>query len=57
MHALDPNFYLAALVAIVGGIGWALRLEGRVNTTDRRFDDLRADVQYIRERIDQAIDQ
>ena len=57
MHTLDPNFYLAALMAIVGGIGWALRLEGRVNTADRRFDDLRDDVQYIRQRIDQAIDQ
>ena len=54
---LDPNFYLAAFITIVGGIGWALRLEGRVNTADRRFDDLRDDVQYIRQRIDQAIDQ
>ena len=52
---LDPNFYLAAIIAVVSGIGWAIRLEGRVNTTDRRFDDLKEDVQYIRSRIDEAM--
>jgi hypothetical protein len=52
---LDPNFYLAAAITVIGGIAWALRLEGRVNTTQSRFDDLKADVQYIRSRIDRAI--
>lgn len=53
----DPNFYLAAALTIGGGIVWALRLEGRVNTTDKRFEDLKEDVSYIRERIDKALDQ
>jgi hypothetical protein len=35
---------------------WLIRLEGRVNTTEQRFSDLREDVQYIRDRIDDALD-
>jgi hypothetical protein len=34
---------------------WLIRLEGRVDTQAARHADLKEDVQYIRERIDRAI--
>jgi hypothetical protein len=39
----------------VTGLVWLIRLEGRVNTTRELHDELRADVTYIRSRIDTAI--
>jgi hypothetical protein len=56
VQTLDPGFYLTAALTILGGIAWALRLEGRVNTTTERFEDLKNDVNYIRRRIDEALD-
>lgn len=54
MTLLEPN-YLPLSLAIVGAVIWLIRLEGRVNTYCQRVDDLKADVQYIRERIDRAL--
>jgi len=51
----DPNSYIPAVAAIVTGIVWAVRLEGRVNSADQRFKDLKEDIDYIRERIDRAL--
>lgn len=48
----------AALVVGVPAISvvvWLLRLEGRVNTQDALQSQMRADVTYIRERIDRAL--
>jgi hypothetical protein len=50
-----PDFYLAAALTVVGGIAWALRLEGRVNKNEALHAELKEHVQYIRDRIDQAL--
>lgn len=42
-------------VPILGGVIWLIRLEGRVNTHQALHDALKDDVQYIRERIDRAL--
>jgi len=52
---LDPDSYLPPLMVIIAGIVWAVRLEGRVNSADQRFKDLKEDIDYIRERIDRAL--
>jgi len=54
MQNLDP---LAIAPLVIGVIVWLVRLEGRVNTTEQRFSDLKADVQYIRDRIDDVLNQ
>jgi hypothetical protein len=53
---------IAAVSGFVTAIVWLVRLEGRVNGHDRehrqhqeRHDEMRADVAYIRERIDRAV--
>ena len=51
----EPNSYLPAVMVIVAGIVWAVRLEGRVNSADQRFKDLKEDIDYIRSRIDRAL--
>jgi len=49
-------------LSVIGAGVWLLRLEGRINTHDsqhadltRRHDDLKADLVYIRSRIDRAL--
>lgn len=50
-----------------GVVAWAVRLEGRINTSDARYDALqkayladagetREDIQYIRERLDRVLE-
>lgn len=56
MQTLDPSFVSIALPALAALV-WLIRLEGRVNTSESRFNDLKTDVEYIRNRIDQALDQ
>lgn len=46
----------AIVLPVLGAIIWLIRLEGRVNTSEKRFDDLKDDVKYIRERIDNALE-
>ena len=59
--------YLLIGTLAVGGVVWAVRLEGRVNAQDVRvdgveqqqkaaIDQVRTDLAYIRSRIDQALD-
>jgi hypothetical protein len=43
-------------VPIVGALAWLFRLEGRVDKAETQVTDVKADVQYIRERIDRALD-
>jgi hypothetical protein len=55
------------LVPSIGALAWLFRLEGKVNTHEKVIEDVKdnhekaisdvkADVRYIRERIDRAID-
>lgn len=46
---------LAVGVPALGVVIWLLRLEGRVNTQDIINQQVRADLTYIRQRIDQAL--
>lgn len=39
----------------IGAVIWFVRLEGRVNTQEALHGRLSADVTYIRERIDKAL--
>lgn len=51
LQTIDPQ----VVIAVIGAIVWLVRLEGRVNTADTRFKDLKDDVTYIRDRIDEVI--
>lgn len=42
-------------IPAVGGLVWLIRLEGRVNTQDVLHQEMKEDVQYIRQRIDAAL--
>jgi hypothetical protein len=70
---LEQGTALTVALAMVGGVVWLVRLEGRINNHDathaehvsrhtqireeieRRHHELRADIVYIRERIDKAL--
>lgn len=52
---MDVTAFVTVAVPVVGVIVWLVRQEGRINSHDREFDDLKDDVRYIRERIDRAI--
>ena len=52
---IDPQSFLAVALPAVAVIIWLVRLEGRVNTGEQRVTDLKADVKYIRDRIDAAL--
>lgn len=47
--------YATIGIPIFLGLVWLIRLEGRLNTAVALQDRLSADVQYIRRRIDQAL--
>ena len=58
----DSGAIVTGVLAVIGGVVWLVRLEGRVNTNESKHDalkdshdDLKADVKYIRERIDDAL--
>lgn len=55
MDGLTVQGAVVIATPVVIGLVWLIRLEGRVNTHDKRHEDLKADVQYIRARIDQAL--
>ncbi len=63
----DPGTIVTAVGLAVGALVWLVRLEGRVNSHEREIQDIkrghdtdneqiRSDRQYIRERIDRAIE-
>lgn len=67
MTELSPQAAITIAAGAITGLVWLVRLEGRVNGHDRELKDtkdthseeittLRADVQYIRQRIDSALD-
>lgn len=58
-EGLRVTIEMSTLLAVGGpalAVGlWLVRLEGRVNVHESQLGDLRADVKYIRERIDDAL--
>lgn len=52
---MDAQVVIALATLAIGGVVWLVRLEGRVNANENRTDDLREDVTYIRNRIDDAL--
>jgi len=52
----DPGTLIVVILAVIAGIVWLVRLEGRINGHDREMSQVRDDIAYIRDRIDRAID-
>lgn len=46
---------LTLVLSAIGVVVWLVRLEGRVNTQDRMHAELKGHVEYIRDRIDEAL--
>ena len=46
---------VAILVPAIGALAWLMSVHGRVSSHDRELQDIKADVRYIRARIDRAI--
>lgn len=46
--SVDPGTMLAASGMVVGVVVWLVRLEGRMNVTDAKSEDLKADVIEIK---------
>lgn len=55
MMTLTTEGWITLVSLGVGAIFWFARLEGRVNTAEKRHADLKEDVKYIRDRIDDAL--
>jgi hypothetical protein len=53
--ALDAPFALALAVSAVGVVVWLVRLEGRINKSEGRLEDMNEHLKYIRQRIDAAL--
>ena len=53
--AVDAQLILSVAVPAVGVVVWLLRLEGRVNTHDVLQKSMKEDIEYIRDRIDRAL--
>ena len=65
---MDTAALVGAGLACIGGLVWAVRIEGKVlahdreieqlgQHTDDKIDQLRADIAYIRQRIDKALEE
>lgn len=52
---MDQGAAVTGVLAVIGGIFWFARLESRISTQEQRHGDLKEDVKYIRERIDEAL--
>jgi hypothetical protein len=51
----DPGTITTIVGLAVAGLVWLVRLEGRVNAHDSTISQIRDDLEYIRGRIDSAI--
>ena len=45
---MDNGTILAGVGMLVGGLVWLVRLEGRLNVTDSRYGDMKADLDEIK---------
>lgn len=59
---VDTSGAVAAVVAVVGALWWLFRLQSRIDVLESVSsglrvvtDGLKADIQYIRQRIDEAL--
>jgi hypothetical protein len=52
---IEPQTFVAVAVPAVGVLVWLVRLEGRIDKNESVTSALRADVTYIRDRIDAAL--
>lgn len=60
---VDQGAAITGILAVICGVVWLVRLEGRVDKGETNHanlkeshDDLKTDVKYIRQRIDEALD-
>ena len=51
---MSPQIWVV-IAPLVMGLVWLIRLEGRVNTSALLLEAVRADLAYIRGRIDDAV--
>jgi hypothetical protein len=51
----DPGTIVTIAGLAIAGLVWLVRLEGRVNGHDKMLEQMRDDLEYIRGRIDSAI--
>ena len=54
---MDIKIIIAMVTAAVGVIVWLVRMEGRINGHDDAITSMRADLHYIRTRIDKALEE
>lgn len=54
VQSFDPNV-IALSIPAIGVLVWLVRLEGRVNTNEALQKNVLAEVLYIRQRIDRAL--
>ena len=52
---LSPELAITLGLAGIGGLIWFVRLEGRVDKNEALHVELRGHVEYIRDRIDDAL--
>jgi hypothetical protein len=53
---MSEGAIMTAVISVLTGIVWLVRLEGRINGHDREIKQTRDDIAYIRGRIDRAIE-
>lgn len=60
---LEPGFLFSLAVTLIGGVAWAVRVEGRVNGHDRLFEERdkalaerHTELQYRLTRIETKLD-
>lgn len=63
---ITPNFILSVLLSVIALVSWAVRIESKVYAHEREIDQLRKetlrvvdevrkDLTYVRERLDELI--
>jgi len=52
---LEPGMVLTLGATCVAGLVWLIRLEGRINLNESVTKALSEDIQYVRARIDRAL--
>ncbi len=53
--ATDTQSIWTMAVTAIAVVVWLVRLEGRVNKSEGRLEDMNENLKYIRDRIDKAL--